>query len=381
VPRDYYEVLGVDRGAGDGEIKKAFRKLARTLHPDVNRHDPEAEERFKEAAEAYEVLSDPERRRTYDAFGHDGLRTGGWAPRSSAFGSFEDMLSAFFGRGDPLFGELFGFGRAGPASGGDVGASVEIDLAEVLTGATREVSFDAVSVCDRCRGNGAEPGTPIRTCDTCEGSGQLREVARTAFGQVMRTAPCPTCGGAGRQPETPCEECDGEGRRVRSRTYEVEVPPGIESGQRIRIAGGGHAGEAGGRPGDLYVDVVVADDLRFERHGEHLVSSVQVSATRAMLGGSITVSTLDGEREVEIPPGAQPGERVVLTGLGLPSLRGSARGDQHVLLDVVVPVELDDEQRELADRLEGSLDAGNLEREERDGRRRSRWFGRRRAAG
>src|SRR5436190_3180440 len=173
--RDYYEVLGIDRGADGAELKKAFRRLARELHPDVNKHDPEAEEKFKEAAEAYEVLSDPERRRIYDAYGHDGLRTGGWAPRSGAFGSFEDVLSAFFGRGDPLFGELFGFARTGPAPGGDIPATVEIELAEVLSGATREVSFEAVSVCERCRGNGAEPGTPIRTCERCGGAGELRE--------------------------------------------------------------------------------------------------------------------------------------------------------------------------------------------------------------
>jgi molecular chaperone DnaJ len=380
MPRDYYEVLGVDRDAGDGEIKRSFRRLARDLHPDVNRHDPEAEEKFKEAAEAYEVLSDPARRRTYDTFGREGLRSGGWAPQSDAFGSFEDVLSAFFGRGDPLFGELFGFGRTGPAGGGDIAASVEIMLTEVLTGARREVTFDAVSLCERCRGNGAEPGTPIRTCETCGGSGQLREVARTAFGQVMRTAPCPTCGGDGRVPETPCEECDGEGRRVRPRTWEVDVPSGIESGQRIRIAGAGHAGEAGGRPGDLFVEVIVAPDPRLERHGEDLVTVVEVPATRAMLGGAVTVPTLDGDREVEVPPGSQPGERIVLGGLGLPSLRGTARGDQHVLIDVIVPIGLDAEQRELAEGLDASLAPGNLERERPEERSRSRWFRRRRAA-
>jgi molecular chaperone DnaJ len=355
--RDYYEVLGVDRGATDAEIKKAFRRLARELHPDVNKHDPEAEEKFKEAAEAYEVLSEPDRRQTYDAFGHDGLRSGGWAPRSQASGSFEDVVSAFFGRGDPLFSELFGFGPSGPASGGDVGARVEMRLEEVLTGASREVSFEAVSVCEHCRGNGAEPGTPIRTCETCGGNGELREVVRTAFGQMVRAGVCPTCGGQGRVPETPCEECGGEGRVVRTRTWEVEVPPGIESGQRIRIAGAGHAGETGGQPGDLYVQVVVAEDDRFERHGSDLVTVAAVPATRAMLGGTLSVPTLDGDQEVEVPAGAQPGEHVVLRGLGLPSLRGPARGDQHVVLDVQVPADLSGEQRELAERLDESLRA------------------------
>ena len=357
--RDYYEVLGVSRDASETEIKKAFRQLARQLHPDVNKHDPEAEEKFKEAAEAYEVLSDPDRRGTYDAFGHEGLRSGGWAPRTDAFGSFEDVLSAFFGRGDPLFSELFGFGPPGPMSGGDVGARVEVSLAEVLTGASREVSVEAVSTCERCRGNGAEPGTPIRTCETCGGSGELRQVARVAFGQVVRTGACPACGGQGKVPEMPCKECGGQGRTVRMRSWEVEVPPGIESGQRIRISGAGHAGEAGGRPGDLYVQVLVDEDERFERHGQDLVTVVELPATRAMLGGTVTVPTLDGEREIEVPAGAQPGEHIVVRSVGLPSLRGAARGDQHVVLDVNVPARLSKEQRELAERLDESLGSAN----------------------
>jgi molecular chaperone DnaJ len=368
VKRDYYEVLGVDRGASDVEVKRAFRGLARELHPDVNKHDPEAEEKFKEAAEAYEVLSDPDRRGTYDRFGHQGLSSQGWAPHTDAFGSFEDVLSAFFGRGDPLFSDLFGFGRPGSAAGGDVAARVEVSLEDVLTGASRDVSFEAVSTCERCRGNGAEPGTPIRSCETCGGSGELREVAQTAFGQLVRTGLCPTCQGQGRVPEQPCRECGGEGRTVRTRTWEVQVPPGIESGQRIRVSGAGHAGEAAGRAGDLYVEVAVADDERFERHGHDLVVVVGIPATRAMLGGQATVPTLDGEREVEIPAGAQPGEHVVLGGLGLPSLRGGARGDQHVVLDVYVPAKLSAEERHLVERLDESLGP-----DPRRGDRGSRW--------
>ena len=355
VKRDYYAVLGVERGADDAEIKKAFRRLARELHPDVNRHDPEAEEKFKEAAEAYEVLSDPERRRTYDTFGHEGLRSGGWAPRAEGVGNVEDILSSFFGSGDPLFRDLFGFGAAGPATGGDVAAQVEVTLAEVLTGTSRELEFEGVSRCEHCNGNGAEPGTPIRTCETCNGIGEVREVSRTVFGQLVRSGVCPTCGGQGKVPETPCGECGGDGRVARTRTWQLDVPPGIESGQRIRVTGAGHAGQSGAPAGDLYVQVVVAEDERFDRQGQDLVSVAEVPATRAMLGGTVTVDTLDGKSEIEIPAGSQPGEQVVLKGIGLPSLRGSRRGDQRVVLDVFVPGKLDKEQRELARQLDEAL--------------------------
>jgi molecular chaperone DnaJ len=361
MPRDYYEVLGVDRNADAAQLKKAFRVLARELHPDVNKHDPEAEEKFKEAAAAYEVLSDPERRRTYDAFGHEGLRSGGFQPRTAGFGSFEEVLSTLFGRGDEIFGDVFGFGSPGPAQGADVGHAVEITLAEVLTGVRREVEFEAVSTCEHCHGNGAEPGTPIHTCETCGGTGQVREVARTAFGQMLRTGPCPTCGGEGKIAETPCGVCDGRGRLYRQRTYELDIPAGIESGQRIRVAGAGHAGETGAGSGDLYVEVAVMPDERFEREGSELITAARVSATRAMLGGELDVETLHGPHELTVPPGSQPGDRLRLKGLGLPTLRSPSRGDLHVVLDVIVPTGLDEEQQELAERLEGSLDESNLE--------------------
>src|SRR3954453_15079976 len=259
--RDYYQVLGVERNASDGEIKKAFRKLARELHPDVNAHDPEAEEKFKEDAEAYEVLSDQGRRQTYDRFGQDGRRPGGCHP-GAGFGNIQDIFDSLFGGGDP-FG---GFG-GGPAAGADIGAVVEISLEHVLTAQTREGSFDAVVVCERCRGTGAEPGTPIETCPKCEGTGQIREVSRSIFGQVIRAMPCDRCGGDGRIPETPCEQCGGAGRVSETRTWEVDIPAGIEDGQRVRIGGAGHAGEAGGRQGDLYGEVRVQAGERVARPG------------------------------------------------------------------------------------------------------------------
>ena len=347
--RDYYQVLGVDRNASQGRIKKAFRKLARELHPDVNAHDPEAEEKFKEAAEAYEVLSDAERRRTYDRFGHEGLRSGGFQP-GAGFASFQDIFDALFG-GDPFGG---GFGRH-RAAGADIGAVVEIELEDVLSDQQPEVSFEAVSVCDRCRGNGAEPGTPIETCDRCGGTGQLREVSRGIFGQVVRAMPCDRCGGDGRIPKTSCERCGGAGRITEMRTWEVEIPAGIEDSQRVRIAGAGHAGPAGGRQGDLYIEVRIAPDGRFTRQGTELISSAEVPVTTAMIGGEVFVPTLDGEVGIEVPPGTQQGAASVLKGRGLPALHGGRRGDLHVVLELVVPTDLDEEQREAAERLAEAL--------------------------
>jgi len=353
--RDYYEVLGLQRGASDGEIKKAFRKLARELHPDVNAHDPEAEEKFKEAAEAYEVLSDPERRRTYDRFGHEGLRSHGFDP-ASGFGSVQDIFDAIFGGGDP-----FGFGRASGA-GADIGAIVEIALEDVLEDQQREVSFEAVSVCQRCRGNGAEPGTPIETCDRCGGTGQLREVSRSIFGQVVRAMPCDRCGGEGRIPQTPCEHCGGAGRISEMRTWEVEIPAGIEDGQRVRIAGAGHAGAAGGRQGDLYVEVRIEPDERFTRQGTELIARAEVPVMTAVVGGEVFVPTLKGEVAMEVPAGTQHGDVALLRGRGLPPLHGGRRGDQHVVFELVVPTDLDPEQREAAERLAEALGPGQPSR-------------------
>jgi molecular chaperone DnaJ len=353
MPRDYYEVLGVSREASETEIKKAFRSLARELHPDVNK-EPDAEDRFKEAAEAYEVLSDAERRRTYDAYGQEGLRSGGYDP-GAGFGSIDDIFQAFFGGGG--FG--FGGGRRA-AAGGDIAIAVDVELAEVATGVRREVTYDVVDACEHCHGNGAEPGTPITTCERCGGAGELRQVTRTPFGQMVRSAPCEVCGGAGKIPQTPCEVCGGSGRTRQSRTSAIEVPAGIEDGQRMRISGAGHTGEPGAPAGDLYVEVRVAEDERFERDGSDLISTVSIPATEAMLGTTVTVPTLEGEEEIEVEPGVQPGHQYVLKGIGLPRLNGRRRGNQRVILEVFVPTNLSEEQRELAERLDGTLEDDNL---------------------
>ena len=355
--RDPYEVLGVARDADERQIKRSFRTLARELHPDVNRHDPEAEEKFKEAAEAYEILSDNERRATYDRYGFEGLDSRGFASAAHGFGSFADIFDAFFG-GDP-FGGSFGRG-AGRVQGGDVAVEVEISLEEAARGTTVEVAYDLVDLCEHCRGNGAEPGTPIETCSQCQGAGRVRAVTRTAFGQLVREQACDVCGGEGRVPSQPCEQCGGRGRRAQRRTLEVDVPPGIADEQRIRLAGRGHAGERGGPPGDLYLLVHVTADERFLRDGSDLVTVVDVPAPAAALGTSVQVPTLDGEQEVDVPAGTQPGTVVTLRGRGMPSLGRGRHGDQRVVLNVVIPRNLSADQRRLLEELRGSLTEDNL---------------------
>jgi molecular chaperone DnaJ len=362
--RDYYEVLGIARDADDATIKKAFRRLARELHPDVNTNDPEAETKFKEAAEAYEVLSDPERRATYDRYGHEGLRSGGWAPNYESFGSVSDIFEAFFGGSSP-FGDLFGTrGAGGAVQGGDVAVSTEISLADALHGTSVEVSYEVVAVCEHCRGNGAEPGTPIETCPRCQGTGQLRAVQRTPFGQVMRTTVCDTCHGDGRVPREPCEVCHGRGRKVERPKVSIDIPGGIADGQRVRVTGRGHAGDRGGPAGDLYVLVRVREDSRFLRDGDDLVTAVDVAAPLAALGTTVTVPTVDGETELEIPAGIQPHETILIRGGGMPALRGRRTGDLRVVVNVVVPRHLNREQRELLEQLADSMTDHNLRTDE-----------------
>jgi molecular chaperone DnaJ len=357
--RDPYEVLGVARDADDTEIKKTFRRLARELHPDVNRHDPEAEEKFKEAAEAYEILSDGERRATYDRFGFEGLDSRGYASQAHGFGSFADIFDAFFG-GDP-FGAAFGRGGGGRVQGGDIAVEVDVSLAEAATGQTVDVTYEVVDTCEHCHGNGAEPGTPIETCPTCGGAGRLRAVTRTAFGQLVREQACDACGGDGKIASEPCHECGGRGRRAVRKTLQVDIPAGIADEQRIRLSGRGHTGERGGPPGDLYVLVRVAEDERFLRDGSNLVTVVDVPAPAAALGTKVTVPTLDGEEEIEVPVGTQPGTVVTLRGRGMPTVGRGRRGDQQVVLNVVIPRNLTERQSELLEELRASLTAENLE--------------------
>ncbi len=365
MPRDYYEVLGVGRAADETEIKKAFRRLARELHPDTNTEDPQAEDKFKEAAEAYEVLSDGDRRRQYDAYGHEGLRTGGYAPNFEGFGSVSDLFSAFFGSGG--FDNAFGTGRGqrgGQMQGADVVVAVGIDLAQAARGETVEIDFEAGVRCERCHGNGAEPGTPIVTCSRCHGSGQLQAVSRTRFGQLVRTAVCDVCGGDGRVPEQACSVCAGEGKITESRTLHVDVPAGIADGQRIRLSGRGHAGERGGPNGDLYVVIRVREDERFVRDQENLHTVIDVPAPLAALGTTVQVPSLDGDVAVEIPAGTQPGEIITLRARGLPPLQRGRTGDLHVHVNVVIPRKLNREQRDLLERLADSLTDGNLNSDE-----------------
>jgi molecular chaperone DnaJ len=364
VRRDPYEVLGVARDAGAQDIKKSFRGLARELHPDVNRHDPHAEEKFKEAAEAYELLSDDERRQVYDRYGFEGLDSRGYTPAGHGFGSFADIFDAFFGGGDPF--SSFGRGGPGAIQGGDIAVEAEVTLAQAARGAEVELQYESVVVCERCHGNAAEPGTPIDPCERCGGSGQLRAVTRTAFGQLVRAHVCDVCGGEGSVPRQPCSECAGRGRRAQRVTLKVDVPAGIADEQRIRLSGRGHAGERGGPPGDLYVLVRVAEDERFVRDGSDLVTAVDVPAPAAALGTSVSVPTLDGEEEIEVPPGTQPGTVVTLRGRGMPSLGRSRHGDQRVVLNVVVPRNLNPRQRELLDELGSSLTDDNLRDESGD---------------
>lgn len=351
-PRDYYEILGVARDADEATIKKAFRRLARQLHPDVSQ-EPDAEVRFREVTEAYEVLSSSETRALYDRYGHAGLRSGGFTPTHFDIGGLGDLFAAFFG--DELFGGAGGRGRA-RQRGADVAAEVVIDLVDAARGKTVEVPLEIAAPCATCGGDGVEPGTQPVRCPRCEGSGRLHQVSRSVFGEFVRTQACPQCGGRGEFVEHPCRTCDGAGRVVAERELTVDVPEGIHDGQRIRVSGEGHAGARGGPAGDVYVLVRVRPDPRFVREGNDIYSQVDLTVVQAALGATVPVETLDGVVDLELEAGTQPGDVRVLRGKGMPVLQGFGRGDHRVLVNVSVPRRLTDAQRRLLEEFEAASD-------------------------
>lgn len=340
--RDYYEVLGVSRQADEEEIKKSYRKLALKYHPDRNPGNKEAEEAFKEAAEAYEVLRDPQKRRIYDTYGHEGLQGAGFR----GFRGFEDIFSSF---GD-IFQDFFSFGfggssrqRTAACPGDDLLYDLTLTFDEAAFGVEKEIQVHSFVECDRCGGIGAEPGTGESTCPLCQGSGQV--VQAQGFFRISTT--CSRCHGAGRVLSSPCNNCRGQGRVKKARRVEVKVPAGVDTGTRLRLRGEGESGYRGGEPGDLYVRLTVKPHEFFERDGENLYGKVSISFVQAILGDQIEVPTLRGKKEIHIQPGTQPGSVIRFPGEGLPRLRGNGCGDLFFEVEVKIPTRLTPRQEEL----------------------------------
>lgn len=342
--RDYYEVLGVAREASADEIKKAYRKLARQYHPDVRPGDKEAEAKFKEATEAYEVLSDPEKRQRYDQFGHAGTDPnhgfGGFG--QGDFGSFGDIFGDIF--------DMFGGGggrRQGPRRGADLRYDLELSFEEAAFGVKKEITVPRQETCGECQGSGAAPGTHPATCPQCHGTGQIKMVQATPFGRVQTSRPCHACRGEGKIISTPCRTCNGQGKVRQVRTIEIKIPAGAEDGLHLRLNGDGEAGDKGGTPGDLYVVVSVKPHKIFQREGNEVFCEIPVSFVTAALGGEVEVPTLDGKVKIKVPEGTQTGTMFRLKGHGIPYRRGNGRGDQHVKVLVVTPTKLTERQKEL----------------------------------
>ncbi len=349
----YYELLGVDKSVGAEELKKAYRKKAVQYHPDKNPGNKEAEEMFKKISHAYEVLKDPDKRAAYDRYGHAAFEgAGAGAPRGGGGGGFHDPFDIFrevFGQqqgggGGGIFEEMFGGGgREAGRDGSDLRYDLEITLEEAARGAEKEISFRKHVACERCAGSGAEPGSKRVTCPTCRGAGQIRR----SGGIITFTQPCPTCGGMGTKVEKPCSTCQGEGRAVKTTKLNVRIPPGVDTGSRLRSTGNGEAGLAGGQAGDLYIVLAVKEHELFERQEDNLFCEIPIKFTLATLGGTIEVPTLFGKATLKIPSGTQSGTTFRLREKGMPSLRGGRQGDQLVRVQVEVPHALTAEQRKL----------------------------------
>jgi molecular chaperone DnaJ len=348
---DFYELLGVSRSATDAEIKKAYRKLARELHPDVNPGNEEAERKFKQVSLAYEVLRDPERRQRYDQFGIDGIRgsaggQGGGDPfgfGGQGFGDLGDLFDAFFGGS--------GFGgrrsRSGPQSGPDAEVVADIDLRQAVFGAEVEVKAKLPSACDECEGTGAAKGTQPSTCPDCQGQGEVRRVRQSILGQMVTASPCARCHATGTEIASPCSKCHGDGRITVERKFTVQIPAGIDRGQTLRLTGKGGIGPRNGPAGDLYVHVDVKPDERFERNGDNLVHELHVEMTQAVLGAQIELETYDGPQQIHLDPGTQNGKQYRFRGSGVGRINGRGRGDLVVVVTVDTPTRLDEEQEDL----------------------------------
>ena len=349
--RDYYEVLGLQKGATEEEIKKAYRKLAKQYHPDLHPGDKDCEAKFKEVNEAAQVLGDPEKRAKYDQFGHAAFDP------NAGFGGFEGGGFGGFGGFGDIFGDLgdiFGFGgfggqssrRSGPRRGENVRASVTITFEEAAFGCKKEVQVGRVEECPDCKGSGCAAGTTAEVCSNCNGTGSVKTTQRTPFGMMQSTGPCPKCGGTGKIIHQPCSTCRGKGKVRRNRRIGVNIPAGIDDGQTISVKGQGAAGDQGGPAGDLLVTVSVRPHENFERDGSSVLSSVDITFAQAVLGADIEVPTLDGKVKLTIPEGTQPGSVFRLRGKGIPYLRGGGRGDQYVTVSIAVPQSLNSSQKE-----------------------------------
>lgn len=367
--RDYYDILGVDRNASQDEIKKAFRKKARQYHPDVNKDNPkEAEEKFKEANEAYEVLSDETKKAQYDQFGHDAFKQGGGAGAGGFQGGFGGF-SGFGGGGgfDNIFDMFFGGGASaqqGPQKGNDLREDIDISFEDAAFGKSMDIEIHRHEECDHCHGTGGEPGTKVDTCPNCNGSGQEAVIQNTPFGRMQSVRTCSRCHGSGKIIEKPCSKCRGTGEMLVKRKIAIKIPPGVDNGSRLRVANEGEPGILGGPKGDLYVYIYVRQHKEFERSGNDVVSRVNISFAQAALGATIQVNTLDGKVELKIPEGTQTGTTFRVKGKGIPYLRNpNQRGDQHIVATVQTPKKLTDTQRELLLRFasESDEDVNNLQ--------------------